>query len=300
MTVGVVVMAYGSPTGLDDVARYYTDIRRGRAPSPELLTALSARYEQIGGLSPLAATTAAQVAAIARALDAVAAGEYRTYYGAKHAAPSIEKAVEACATHGVERIVGVVLAPHYAAASVGEYLARLGTAAEAVGLPVRAVERYGDDPVLVDLLSERVRAASTPFADDPEGSEILFTAHSLPLRALEPNDPYVAQVEATAALVTERLQLAHARVAWQSAGATADPWLGPDIGVVLDALAADGRRAVVVCPCGFTSDHLEILYDLDIVAARRCADLGLAFTRTRSLNDDPRFASMLAQRIVAA
>jgi len=300
MTVGVVVMAYGSPSGLDDVARYYTDIRRGRAPSPEQLATLVARYEQIGGLSPLTMTTAAQIAAIAHALETITPGAYVVEYGAKHATPSIEDAVAACASRGVERIVGVVLAPHYAAASVGEYLGRLRAAAGDAGVAVRVVERYGDDPVLVDLLAERVGAALAPLAGDPDGTEVLFTAHALPLRSLTPEDHYAEQVASTAALVADRLALARTRVAWQSAGATPDPWLGPDIGTVVDELAAGGRRAVVVCPCGFTSDHLEILYDLDVVVARRCAELGLAFARTRSINDDARFASMLARRIVEA
>ncbi|HWD24006.1 MAG TPA: ferrochelatase [Acidimicrobiales bacterium] len=300
MTTGVVVMAYGSPTSLDDIATYYTDIRRGAAPSDEQLAELSRRYEAIGGLSPLVERTESQIAAITLALEQIAPGTYETYYGAKHSEPKIERAVARAASDGVDAIVGLVLAPHYAAASVGEYLQRARSAADEAGLPSRFVERYGADPVLIDLLALRVLEALDRFADDLDHTEVVFTAHSLPLRSLSPDDRYEAEIAETAALVADKLALSHVRTGWQSAGMTPHPWLGPDVLEVLDDAAATGRRNVVICPCGFTSDHLEVLYDLDVVAARRARELGIGFARTRSLNDDARFATLLAQRIVTA
>jgi ferrochelatase len=182
---------------------------------------------------------------------------------------------------------------------VGEYIERAANAARVVGLPARFVERYGSNPALIGLLGDRVVAAVEPFASDIAGTEVLFSAHSLPLRSLRPDDRYADEIAETANLVVARQELRHARTTWQSAGMTEDAWLGPDLLTVLEELASVGKRNVVVCPCGFTSDHLEILYDLDYVASRRCAELGIAFARTASLNDDPVFASMLARLVLA-
>jgi ferrochelatase len=300
MTTGVVVMAYGSPLGPDDLAAYYTDVRRGRPPSDEQLMELRSRYEAIGGVSPLVERTTAQIRAIGHALDVAAPGEFRTFYGTKHSTPTIERAVLDAVESGVSSIVGVVLAPHYASRSVGEYIERAERAATGAGVEARFVERYGSDPALISLLADRVAVALEPFADDPDGTEVVFTAHSLPLRSLRPEDDYGDQIAETARLVASELDLAHFRTGWQSAGMTGDTWLGPDLLVTLEELAAQGTRNIVVCPCGFTSDHLEVLYDLDIVATARCRELGVRFARTASLNDDPRFAALVAALIVRA
>jgi ferrochelatase len=300
MTVGVIVMAYGSPSGPDDIERYYTDIRRGRPPSPQHLAELTHRYDVIGGVSPLLERTKAQIAAITIALEEIAPGAYETYYGAKHASPTIEQAVGRAIADGVSSVIGVVLAPHYASASVGEYIERARAAVGSAPISVRFVEHYGSDPTLVDLLAERVGEEIEHFADVREETEVIFTAHALPLHSIQPGDRYVEQVAETAALVGKRLGLDRVSAGWQSAGMTPDPWLGPDVLEMLDELWRSRCRAVVVCPCGFTSDHLEVLYDLDVIAQRHAIELWMGFARTRSLNDDPRFASMLARRIVAA
>jgi ferrochelatase len=302
VTATALVMAYGSPTRPEQIAEYYTDIRRGRPPSAEQLAELERRYAAIGGCSPLAERTAAQVAAIGVALEEIAPGAFTTAFGAKHTDPKIEAAIAHAAEAGTERIVAVVLAPHYAAASVGEYLERARTTAAQWGVPLRAVERYGEDPVLLELLAERVADALTRIGSAPEDreTEVIFTAHALPLRSIRPDDRYAEEIAATAAGVAARLGLARWRTGWQSAGMTPDPWLGPDILPILDESAGSGARRVVICPCGFTSDHLEVLYDLDVLAAGRCAELGITYARTGSLNDDRRFAALVARRIVEA
>jgi protoporphyrin/coproporphyrin ferrochelatase len=296
--IGVVVMAYGTPEGADDVEAFYTDVRRGRPPSPEQLADLRRRYDAIGGLSPLAARTRAQVSGIQAALDELSPGGYRAVLGNKHSSPRIEEAVDLLAGKGVEAAVGLVLAPHYSALSVGEYGSRFAERASEHGMATTVVESWHDLPVLIELLAERVMAARDELADSLV--EVVFTAHSLPARILESGDPYPAQLEATATAVAERAGIERWRTGWQSAGRTPEPWLGPDLREVLHTLAGEGAGGVVVCPAGFTSDHLEVLYDVDIEAKAVAEELGLGLVRTASLNDDPALCLGLAQLVQSA
>lgn len=301
--VGVVVMAYGAPGRPEDIEAYYTHIRRGRPPTPELLRDLTLRYQAIGGVSPLRERTQAQARKIHAQLNTQAPGRFRVEIGLKHAEPFIEDAVERLVDSRVDRLLGLVLAPHFAAASVGEYFRRLRTCANLLDpdLAVGGIESWNVEPAYVEFLAREVAAALTTM---PPRTKVIFTAHSLPLRALEDGDPYAAQVTATAEAVAHTIDL-HAPdtwgQAWQSAGRTNDEWIGPDIGDVLRELERNcGIEGVLVCPCGFVSDHLEVLHDLDIEVARLADTLGLAFARTRVPNDDDAVMAALAARLVAA
>ncbi|MGK2949399.1 MAG: ferrochelatase [Acidimicrobiales bacterium] len=298
--VGVVVMAYGTPASPADIPAYYTHIRRGNAPTPEQLADLTARYEAIGGVSPLAQRTEAQRAGIEAALEAMEPGRFRVVLGQKHAAPFIEDAVTTLAGDGIEQVVGLVLAPHYSRFSVGQYQERLATAAAEHAMGATGVEHWHLEPTYVRFLTDAVRDALAPL---PEHTKVLFTAHSLPERVLV-DDPYPDQLRASAAAVAEAAGLdrwAGWSLCWQSAGRTPEPWRGPDILDVLADLAATGKAdGVLVCPQGFVSDHLEVVYDLDIEARRRADELGLAFARTRVLNDDPAVLHSLAELVVGS
>ena len=285
-------MAYGTPASADDVEAYYTHIRRGRPPTPEQLADLQRRYDAIGGVSPLRARTQAQADALQRAL-----GEgYVVTLGQKHAAPYIEDGVATLLGARVSRIVGLVLAPHYSALSVGEYAER---AAKASTVPFTMIESWHLEPALLDALAARVSDARAQLPDSAE-TETLFTAHSLPARILESGDPYPEQLRQTAEAVASRAGVTRWRTAWQSAGRTPEPWLGPDILEVIRALPGDGVDAVVVCPAGFTSDHLEVLYDVDVEAHRVADEVGVALARTASINDESAVMNALADLVRAA
>jgi protoporphyrin/coproporphyrin ferrochelatase len=291
-------MAYGTPADHDAIGEFYTDVRRGHPPTEAQLDELIARYDAIGGISPLNDRTATQIEALQSALDRLEAGRFRTYYGSKHANPKIEAAVERAAADGCEAVVGLVLAPHFSAMSVGEYVDRAAATAKSLGLRSSFLEHWYDEPALIDALSTRVAdALGTLTPEAALKATVVVTAHSLPARVLETDDPYPGQLMATAELIAANLGLTSWQTGWQSAGRTGEPWLGPDIGEIIDELAAKGATAVVVCPAGFTSDHLEILYDLDIVAASVAAQAGIAFVRTESLNGEPEVFSALARRV---
>ena len=297
--LGLVVMAYGTPRTPEEIEPYYTHIRRGRPPTAEQLADLTRRYEAIGGISPLAERTEAQRAALAAALDRRMPGRWTVVLGQKHAAPFIEDAVEALATAGVHDAVGLVLAPHHSRASVGEYQRRAAEAGEEQGVRLHGIDQWHLEPAYLDHLAAAVRDAR---AGLPERHKVVFTAHSLPESALV-DDPYADQLQQSAAAVADQLGLgpwADWGLAWQSAGRTPEPWRGPDILQVIRDLAATGRaEGVLVCAQGFTSDHLEVLYDLDVEAARVADEVGLAFARTRSLNDDAAVMEALADLVVA-
>ncbi|MEY2589489.1 MAG: protoporphyrin/coproporphyrin ferrochelatase [Acidimicrobiaceae bacterium] len=290
MTVGVIAMAYGTPASPEDVEAYYTHIRRGRPPTPELLANLRDRYDAIGGVSPLRENTEAQLARLRDALGERCIVEL----GQKHAPPFIEDAVASVATAGVERVVGVVLAPHYSRGSVGEYLDRLRETAAGGGLEARGIESWWDLDPWLDFQATAVKEA---LAELPARTTVLFTAHSLPERVLD-GDPYPDQLRASAEAIAQRAGVERWDIAWQSAGRTPEPWRGPDIREVIAQLGGDpSTDGVLVCAQGFTADHLEVLYDLDVEAAADARGADLAFARTRMLNDDRDVFSALAERI---
>jgi ferrochelatase len=295
VTTGVVVMAYGTPATPADVEAYYTHIRRGRPPETAQLAELAGRYEAIGGTSPLAERTRAQVRAIEADLEHDAPGELVVRLGQKHAAPFIEDAVGELVTEGVERIVGLVLAPHYSAASVGQYHDRAREAAGAV--PFTGIDSWHLLPELVELQASRLRQRLVTL---PHRTVVLFTAHSLPERVLA-GDPYPDQLQEAAEAVAGAAGLDDGgswRLAWQSAGRTPEPWRGPDILEVIAELGSSpGCDGLLAVPQGFTSDHLEVLYDLDIEAAGAASAAGIAFARTEVVNDDPAVMQALARLV---
>ncbi len=292
--IGALVMAYGTPSSPADIEAYYTHVRRGRPPTAEQLADLVRRYDAIGGVSPLAANTAAQRDALAGALGS----GWLVEGGNKHAAPFIEDAVATLIEAEVEGIVGVVLAPHYSGASVGEYHER---AREAAGTTeYRGVDHWYD---LDEYVAYEAATLRDRLGGAPERTKVLFTAHSLPERSLV-DDPYPDQLHAGAAAIAARAGLgpwADWAIAWQSAGRTPEPWRGPDVLAVIGDLAETGRSdGLVVVPHGFTSEHLEVLYDLDIEARRVAEAAGLAFARTEVVGADPTVMAALAERVATS
>lgn len=295
--IGVLVMSYGTPASMDQIEAYYTHIRRGHPPTAEQLQNLKDRYEAIvGGFFPLRANTDRQVEALEKALNAAHPElTFVCYQGLKHAAPFIEDGVEQMARDGVDRAVGVVLAPHYSVMSVGGYIKRAEEKARESGLPIRFVRSYELHPKLIEALTLRVEEGLAKFDAPRDEVRVVFTAHSLPEKIIEMKDPYPDQLLATSRAIAERTGLTNWQFGWQSAGQTGVPWLGPDILDVLETISVEKQAAhVLVCPIGFVSDHLEILYDLDIEAKKAAEALGLHLERTRSLNTDPLYMETLS------
>lgn len=284
----VLLAAYGSPRTLDEVEPYLRDVRGGRQSSAEAVEDLRRRYRAIGGRSPLLERTTAQATALARKL-----GMPAVYVGMRHWHPYIRDVLGEIRAQGHDRVVVLPLAPHFSRLSIGAYQQAVEAARD--GLQVAMVGHWFDEPGFLDAVASRVALGLRSFGDGADARvSLVFTAHSLPARILADGDPYPDQLKASVAGVLERVGVAAARFAFQSAGRTAEPWLGPEVGEVVRELARDGSREVLVCPIGFVSDHLEVLYDIDIELREAARREGIRLERTASLNDDDQFISALA------
>ncbi len=281
MKPAVILMAYGSPSRAEDIRPYLEDIREGRPVSDAAVEELTERSRRIEGRSPLDDATEAQRAALEGELG------LPVFVGMKHWRPRIAEAIEQALAGGADTIVGLVLAPHYSRLSVQGYRERIEQALQGRA-ELRFVESWHTHEPYLDVLADRVR--------DSE-AHVVFTAHSLPARILDDGDPYRDQLLETSRLVAERAALDSWSFAFQSESPTGEPWLGPDILDELDTLQAKGVEQVLVCPIGFVSDHLEILWDLDVEAIERAAELGLDLERIDSLNDDLAFIRGLAELV---
>ncbi len=296
----VLVMAYGTPASAAEahVRPYLEHIRHGRPVSEEAVAELMRRYEAIGGYSPLIDITVRQAQGLAcRLADLAPDVEWEVGVGMKHSPPFIAEGLRRLAEAGPEAILLLPLAPHISRFTTEEYFAaaRAAAAEASLKVPLVPAREWHTHPGFIGAWARRVRAA---LAYLPAGTVVVFTAHSLPARILSWNDPYPAKIRETAEAVARAVGLAEWQVAYQSASATGEPWLGPDILEVLEGLARRGVPAVLACPIGFVADHLEVLYDLEIEARSKAQRLGLQFGRTPSLNDDPDFLEALADTVL--
>ena len=289
----VLLMAYGSPNSLDEVGAYLKEIRGGRTATPEEIERLTERYRQVGGRTPLLDITKLQAQRLEERLRNNATAD-RVYIGMKHWYPFIKDTVEEMVRDHVNSIIGIALAPHYSKMSIGGYeeSVRKALANSESSIPFFMVKSWHQERSLISVLANRVRTGLSKM-NDPQQAMVLFTAHSLPKRAMVPGDPYRAQLDETSKLVAEAAAVNSWSFAYQSAGEPRDTWLGPQIREQIMDAQRKGFREILVCPIGFVSDHLEILYDLDIEAKQFTESLGLKLDRTQSLNADPEFIDSL-------
>ncbi|WP_040287124.1 ferrochelatase [Sporosarcina koreensis] len=300
-TMGLLVMAYGTPYKEEDIEPYYTHIRRGRKPAPEQLEDLKNRYEAIGGISPLAHITEGQAQALTDALNAAQDDiEFKLYIGLKHITPFIEEAVAEMNKDGIEEAVTVVLAPHYSTFSVKSYNTRAKEEADKYGIKIRSVESWYKQPKFLQYWEQKIRETfDSMSSEEREKAVLVVSAHSLPQKIREAGDPYPDQLEETAKLVAEAAEVKNYAVGWQSEGQTGEPWLGPDVqDLTRDLYENEGYRSFVYTPVGFVSDHLEVLYDNDYECKVVCDELGASYRRPQMPNTDPLFIGAVADAVL--
>jgi ferrochelatase len=298
VTTGVLVMAYGGPDSLEEIPGYLADIRAGRPTPAGIVEEITANYGAIGGRSPLLEISRRQVDALAETLG----DGYRCYLGMRHWSPWIEEAVGQMVEDGITYAVGLVLAPQFSALSVARYQQKVADGLDLYRgrIEFEQVSSYHDAPGLIEAFAARVSEGLSRWPEaERDRVHVVFTAHSLPERVLANGDPYGAQCLETAGLVASRTGLGDGRWSWsfQSAGRTPEPWAGPDLGEHLTELAVRGSRDVVVVPVGFVSDHVELLFDVDVKARAVADELGMRLERPSALNDDPVFIEALAELV---
>jgi ferrochelatase len=293
-------MAYGGPDTLDDVEPYLLDIRGGRPTPPELVEEIRRRYALIGGRSPLLDITRQQAEALETHLNQAGDARFRAYVGMRHWQPCIKEALAHMAEEGVEQAVALVMAPHYSRMSSGAYFQRLDEAIQETGanFTFTRIESWHDHPGFIAALADKAKVALERLtqAGSDDLPRVIFTAHSLPTRILDWGDPYDAQLRETARLLARRLSLPEDGwlFCYQSAGRSAEPWLGPQIEEVIVGLAEAGEKRLLLVPIGFVCDHVEILYDIDIEARQLAEAHGARLERSESLNASPAFITALA------
>jgi ferrochelatase len=287
MKEGVLLLAHGAPERVEDVEKYLDHVRGGRPGSPKVVEEVRHRYAEIGGGSPLLSWTRRQAAGLASAMGTP------VFFGMRNWHPFIAEVMPQVRDSGVERLAAICLAPQYSELSVGLYIKRTEEAARAAGLAAEIVwaKTFHDEPRLIEAFAEKLAW----LAGRRPAPRVLFTAHSLPEKALANGDPYDREARATAAAVANRLELVNWDFAYQSQGMTGDTWLGPTVESMLDRYADQGVREVVVDPIGFVCDHVEILYDIDILFRGYAAERGISLSRPETLNDSPLFIAALAE-----
>lgn len=299
--VAVFLMAHGAPESLDDVAPYLQHIMKGRPPSQDILDQVIERYRLVGGKSPLLEITVQQAATLEVHLNQ-AEGRFKVYVGMRHWHPFIHETVQQMLRDEPEQVIAISLAPQYSRLSVDVYHKTLKQALSEAGshVPVQFVESWNDQPHLIEGFVARIQDGLAQYPVSKRDSvQIVFTAHSLPAHVLEDGDPYPEEVAMTVGLIVKQLKLGPEgerwRFAYQSRGFRPGKWLEPEIDEVIDLLANQGTDNLLVVPIGFVSDHVEILYDIDILYKGLSAASGMKLRRTASLNTLPHFINALAE-----
>ncbi|MBC2249846.1 ferrochelatase [Listeria sp. FSL L7-0123] len=295
--VGLLVMAYGTPYKDEDIERYYTDIRHGHKPSEEMIADLRGRYHAIGGLSPLAKITEAQAYGLEKALNETQDEvEFKAYIGLKHIEPFIEDAVEAMHKDGIEEAISIVLAPHYSSFSVEAYNKRAKDAAEKLGnIKIKAINDWYKQPKFIQMWAGRINEIAKQIpADELMDTVLIVSAHSLPEKIKQHNDPYPDQLQETADLIFGKVAVPHYALGWQSEGKTGEPWLGPDVqDLTRELYGQEKYKHFIYTPVGFVAEHLEVLYDNDYECKVVTDEVGAAYHRPPMPNADPEFLEVL-------
>lgn len=297
-TVGLLVMAYGTPRNVDEIEPYYTHIRRGRKPSQEALDELTERYEAIGGISPLAEITKAQGQELEKKLNELNDDvQFKLYFGLKHIDPFIEDAIEQMKKDGIEEAISIVLAPHYSTFSVKSYNGRAKEHSEKINGPkIASIDSWYRHPKFIQYWSDEIQKSMASMTEDEKDkSVVIFSAHSLPEKILQNGDPYPDQLKETADLIASLAGIKHYTIGWQSEGKTPEPWIGPDVqDLTRDLYNKNGYTSIVYCPVGFVADHLEVLFDNDVECKIITDELGINYYRPEMPNAKPQFIECLA------
>lgn len=281
-------MAHGAPADLEEVEEYLLNVRNRRPLSPELTKTIKDRYRQIGG-SPLHKISSLQAEAVRAKLKEMNAGVEQVYLGMRHSHPFIGETLQQMEADGVTSFVAVCLTPQASIMTTGAYRKALDEAASGRSMEYSMVPSYARHPKLIAAFVAKLQQALT----EHPNAFVIFTAHSLPSRILAEADPYDWEVKETARLVAVAAALKDWRFAYQSQGMTSEPWLGPSVETVIEALAGKNINEILIAPIGFVCDNLEILYDIDIQFREYARSRGITLYRTESLNDCGPFVDLL-------
>nr|WP_013012282.1 ferrochelatase [Staphylococcus simulans]ADD24889.1 putative ferrochelatase [Staphylococcus simulans bv. staphylolyticus] len=303
-TVGLLVMAYGTPYEESEVEAYYTDIRHGKKPEPEEIEDLKARYRFIGGVSPLARITDEQAEALRDTLNKMYEEKdivFKLYIGLKHIHPFIEDALEQMHEDGINKAVTIVLTPHYSNFSVGAYDKRADEEAEKYGISLTHVKSFYQQPKFIQYWVKQINHTLNLIPKEEKDNTVLIvSAHSLPENMIvQSHDPYPNELRETTRLLKELSNVTHVAQGWQSEGNTGTPWLGPDVQDLTRSLYQKNKyQHFIYAPVGFVCNHLEVLYDNDYECKLVCDEVGAVYHRPPMPNTDPLFMELWQMKLM--
>jgi ferrochelatase len=295
----LLLLSFGGPDGPDDVRPFLENVTRGRGVPPERLDAVAEHYMHFGGASPINAINRALMSELEAAMP-----QLPVYFGNRNWDPYIEDTVAAMRDNGIRRAAVFTTSAWGGYSSCRQYIEDIARGRAAAGPQAPELvklRQYFDHPLFIEMFAEAIGEAAAQLpADLRDDARLVFTAHSIPVRVDERDGPrlYSRQVGYASRLVAAAAGYDDYDQVWQSrSGPPQIPWLEPDIGDHLAALAAAGTKAVIVCPIGFVADHIEVVWDLDNELAAQAAEAGITLVRTTTPNADPRFARLAASLV---
>ena len=294
--IAVLLIAFGSPDSIESIESFVANIMGGRKPSPEQLQKIKERYQKIGGYSPLLDITRKQAIALEKKLN-TGEKKFKVFVGMRYWHPFIKDVLNEISDKKFEDVVSLVMSPHYSAVSTGGYIRAVNGARTELNININIsfIKNWHIHPLFIEVLAEEIKKGLA-FFDGIRASEIqvVFSAHSLPLRLMPDDDPYLKQLKETIDSVIKFAGNISWHLGFQSKGIGRGEWLEPSIDAILEKLSREGKRYVLLVPLSFVSDHIETLYDIDIIYKKLAESLGMTFHRTNSLNDSPKFIESLA------
>ncbi len=292
----IILIALGGPRSLDEVGPFMAAFMERPAP-PHVVTAITERYKLIGGKSPLPELVKAQATALKQELG----GSFQVFEGFRYSHPTVQESFEEAIKEGARRVIALSMSPFATEVTTGAYRSACEGLGSGETCP-QFIASWHDNPLFVKAWREKVLDGLKRFSTERRDNVVvIFTSHSIPVRYIAAGDPYQHQVEETVKLVTDGLALNQYRVAWQSKGARAtELWIEPEVETVLNQIVLEGFQNVLEVPIGFTCDHMETLYDIDIVHRAHATKLGINFERAESLNTSPLFIQALADVVKRA
>lgn len=302
-TIGVLLLAFGGPESLDSVEPFMEKLMKGRKPTPEIIARAKEKYRLIGGKSPLPEITGRQANALEARLNETGSErfKFKVSAGMRYWHPFIQDAILQMESDGIKRAYAISMSPHHSRVSTGAYIDEIERVIAENNLNIR-IDMVGEmynHPIFIEAVTEKVRFAINEFPEENrKGVQVVFSAHSLPMSYIESGDPYVDEIRATIEGVLGKVDLPTWRLAYQSKGSIPGEWLGPMVEDVLQQIAGNGLKDVLLVPIGFAADHVETLWDLDILHKGQAEDLGLNYVRSGALNDSPKFIDTLASMVL--
>jgi len=290
----ILLLAFGGPRSLDEVEPFLTRLFRGRKPSPEQLERVKERYRLIGGFSPLPEITLKQAKALENSLHS-RGYPFKSYVGMRYGQPLIEETLREIIRDGIQEVIAIPMAPFRSRASTGAYIEEVKQAQERLEgkMEISFIEGWHLHPLFLGAIQEKIEEGLRPFTpEERKRVHSIFSAHSLP-KSLVENEFYVKDMEASVKEVLKRIEPLPWHIAFQSRGMGPEEWLGPDVEFILTELSHQKVREVLIIPIGFVSDHIEVLYDIDIFYREKAESMGMALRRSPSLNDSERFIEAL-------